>query len=130
MVVSKRKSKFSGGLPGGEGTSNIRIEAIGARPTAFSTVRYSEKILESTGISVITVDLSDVFGEARKLADDDSRVKARPEEIHAHADASSVPPPSMVLMGKPAVVISDWIQANSINAAAIQCWSQSRAISA
>ena len=105
-----------------KGLRNIRIGAIGARPTAFNTVRYSEKILESAGISVITVDLSDVFGEARKLADDDSRVKVRLEEIHAYADTSSVPPPSLVLMGKLAVVISDWMQANSINATAIQCW--------
>lgn len=114
--------KFLGVCRMVKGLRNVRVGAIGARPTAFNTVRYSEKLLESAGISVITIDLSDVFGEAQKLADDDSRVKARLEEIYAYADTSSVPPPSLVLMGKLAVVISDWMEANSLNATALQCW--------
>src|SRR5215469_16969326 len=39
-----------------------RIGAVGARPNAFNTTRYSEKILQSAGISVSTMDLSDLFG--------------------------------------------------------------------
>jgi L-fucose isomerase-like protein len=35
-----------------KGFRNLRVGAIGARPTAFNTVRYSEKILESQGISI------------------------------------------------------------------------------
>ena len=42
--------------------------AIGARPTAFNTVRYSEKILESQRISIETLDLSEVLG--RIIADE------------------------------------------------------------
>jgi L-fucose isomerase-like protein len=34
-----------------KGFRNLRVGAIGARPAAFNTVRYSEKILESQGIS-------------------------------------------------------------------------------
>ena len=41
---------------------NARIGAIGARPAAFNTVRYSEKLLESSGISVETLDLIGAFG--------------------------------------------------------------------
>ena len=41
---------------------NLRIGSIGARPTAFNTVRYSEKLLEATGISVETLDLSEILG--------------------------------------------------------------------
>ena len=32
-----------------------RLGAVGARPGAFNTVRYSEKILERHGISVTTI---------------------------------------------------------------------------
>jgi len=32
------------------GLRNLRIGAIGARPAAFNTVRYSEKLLEASGI--------------------------------------------------------------------------------
>src|ERR1700726_3687045 len=40
-----------------KGLRNLRIGAIGARPAAFNTVRYSEKILEANGITVETLDL-------------------------------------------------------------------------
>ena len=39
------------------GLRNLRIGSIGARPAAFNTVRYSEKILEANGISVETVEM-------------------------------------------------------------------------
>ena len=44
------------------GLKNVRFGAIGARPTAFNTVRYSEKLLERSGITVETLDLSEVMG--------------------------------------------------------------------
>jgi L-fucose isomerase and related proteins len=40
-----------------KGLRKVRIGAVGARPGAFNTVRYSEKILQRNGISVTTVDL-------------------------------------------------------------------------
>src|SRR5688572_26590563 len=54
-----------------------RFGAVGARPGAFNTVRYSEKILESYGISVTTVDLSEILGKAGKLSASDASVKAK-----------------------------------------------------
>jgi L-fucose isomerase-like protein len=45
-----------------KGMKNLRIGSIGARPTAFNTVRYSEALLEAHGISTETLDLSEVFG--------------------------------------------------------------------
>ncbi len=48
-----------------KGFKNLRIGAIGARPAAFNTVRYSEKLLERSGITVDTLDLSEVFGQMR-----------------------------------------------------------------
>ena len=45
-----------------KGLRKVRIGAVGARPGAFNTVRYSEKILQRNGISVTTVDLSEILG--------------------------------------------------------------------
>ena len=50
-----------------KGLRNLRIGALGARPTAFNTVRYSEKLLESSGISVETLDLSEVLGRISRM---------------------------------------------------------------
>lgn len=105
-----------------KGLRNARLGAIGARPNAFQTVRYSEKLLDDAGINVSTADLSEMFGAARKLADDDPRVTAKIEEIRDYGKADKVPVASLLRMAKLALVISDWIAANQVNATAIQCW--------
>ena len=38
------------------GMRRLRVGSIGARPAAFNTVRYSEKLLEASGISVVTIE--------------------------------------------------------------------------
>jgi L-fucose isomerase-like protein len=50
-----------------KGLRKVRIGAVGARPGAFNTVRYSEKILQRNGISVTTVDLSEILGRANRF---------------------------------------------------------------
>jgi L-fucose isomerase-like protein len=105
------------------GLSRVRIGAVGARPNAFNTTRFSEKLLEAAGITVNTIDLSEVFGNAAKIASDDSRVRERVEKIRAYADSSKAPDEAIVRMAKFAVVVDDWMQSLSITATAIQCWS-------
>ena len=106
-----------------KGLRSVRLGAIGARPGAFNTVRYSEKILQATGITVTTVDLSEILGNSSRLSDDAPQVKAKLDEIHAYAKHDTVPSPAIVRMAKLGVVISDWMQANDIQATALQCWS-------
>ena len=105
------------------GLRRARIGAVGARPNAFNTTRYSEKLLQSAGISVTTMDLSDVFGRAARIADDDPRVKSKIEEIAGYANAAQVPGSSLSRMSKLAVVLLDWMDQYSLDASAIQCWS-------
>ena len=62
------------------GMRKVRIGAVGARPGAFNTVRYSEKILERNRISVTTVDLSEILGAAEKLTPDHARVTQKIDE--------------------------------------------------
>jgi L-fucose isomerase-like protein len=105
-----------------KGVRAARLGAIGARPAAFNTVRYSEKLLERAGVSVVTADLSEIIGPAKKLDEKDSRVQGRLAEIRSYAQAGEVPSASLVLMAKLSIVISDWMAENQINATAIQCW--------
>jgi L-fucose isomerase-like protein len=116
-------SKFVGVCRVVKGLKNARLGAVGARPSAFNTVRFSEKLLQAYGISVSTVDLSEILGEANRLADDDPKVKAKLEEIHAYVPTEGVPAPSLVKMAKLGVVLDDWMAANDLDATAIQCWS-------
>lgn len=105
------------------GLRRARIGAIGARPNAFNTTRYSEKLLQAAGITVSTLDLSDVFGRAAAIPDDDQRVKAKIEEIGGYATATQVPGSAMTRMAKLGIVLLDWMGDNDLDASAIQCWS-------
>jgi L-fucose isomerase-like protein len=105
------------------GMRRARIGAIGARPNAFNTTRYSEKLLEATGISVCTLDLSEVLDGARKMGDDDPRVKQKLAEIQKYAAAPGVPNPSLVLMAKFGIIVGEWMTNLDLDASAIQCWS-------
>ena len=105
------------------GIRTARIGAVGARPNAFNTTRYSEKLLQSAGISVSTMDLSDLFGRAARIEDNDPRVKQKISEIGGYAAAAQVPGSSLSRMSKLAVVLLEWMDQNDLDASAIQCWS-------
>ena len=104
------------------GLRNLRVGAVGARPNAFNTVRFSEKLLQHYGISVKTIDLSELFGKAVTLADDHKTVKAKLQEIKDYIPTPGVPEEPLVRMSKFAVVLDEWIAYQDIQATALQRW--------
>jgi L-fucose isomerase-like protein len=90
-----------------KGLRRVRIGAVGARPNAFNTTRYSEKLLE----------------QAADIASADPRVSQRIELIRQYADSSAAPVESMIKMAKFAVVLDGWMEEFGLTATAIQCWS-------
>src|SRR5438128_1147720 len=82
------------------GFRNLRVGAIGARPTAFNTVRYSEKILESQGISIETLDLSEVLGRIERMPDKDDRAQAKLASIQRYVTTQNVPAAALMKMAK------------------------------
>ncbi len=104
------------------GLKHARVGAIGARPAAFNTVRYSEKLLELSGISVVTLDLSEVFGRASKLKEDDPILIKALEEVTNYVPTNGIPNKSLVKMARLKAVIDDWMEKNELVASAIQCW--------
>jgi hypothetical protein len=105
-----------------KGLRGARLGAVGARPAAFNTVRYSEKLLQASGISVTTMDLSELLADADALADDDPAVRQRLEGIHAYVSTEGVPAAPLVRMARVGVALDRWMAANSIVATALQCW--------
>jgi L-fucose isomerase-like protein len=105
-----------------KGLRRLRIGAIGARPAAFKTVRYSEKLLEGSGISIEPLDLSEVFGRIAKLSTTDGNVQAKMAEIRAYVPTSGVPEEALVKMAKLGVVIEGWMTDNDLQVSAVQCW--------
>ena len=104
------------------GLRKLRIGAIGARPAAFNTVRYSEKLLEASGIAIEPIDLSEILGRIGKLAGTDPKVRTKLAAIRSYVPVQDAPEEALVKMAKLGVVIDDWMQDNDLQASAVQCW--------
>src|ERR1700719_1398468 len=104
------------------GMRNLRVGSIGARPAAFNTVRYSEKLLESHGITTETVDLSEILGRIARLKDDHAGVQAKLAEIHKYVTTGGVPDAALIKMSKLGYVIDDWMKSTDVKVSAVQCW--------
>jgi len=105
-----------------KGLRNARFGQVGARPAPFVTVRYSEKLLEQWGISIETIDLSEIFGQAWRLADDDPQIAAKVRKIKDYVPTQAVPEEALLKMAKFAVVLDDFIEEHELVGTAIQCW--------
>ncbi len=104
------------------GLKNARFGAIGARTGAFNTVRYSEKILELSGITVETIDLSEILGRVERLADKDAGVKRKLNALKNYISTQGVGDDKLLKMAKFGRVIDRWIADNELDGTAIQCW--------
>jgi L-fucose isomerase-like protein len=104
------------------GMKHARVGVIGARPSNFNTVRYSEKLLERSGISVETIDLSEILGRIERLPDDHATVKAKLEAITGYVPTKGVPAASTLKMAKFGVIVDEWMKAKELDASAVQCW--------
>lgn len=105
------------------GLTSARIGAVGARPAAFQTVRFSEKILQQQGITVVPVDLSEIIAAANKLDDAASDVQAKLDEIKAYGKIPSrIVEAHIIRQAKFGVVVEKWMEENMLDASCMQCW--------
>ena len=114
--------KFLGVCRVVRGLRNLRVGAVGARPNAFNTVRFSEKLLQNSGISVKTIDLSELFGKVRRMDDKNKEVKTKLREIKEYIPTEGIPEAPLIRMAKFGLALDEWIAFEDINATALQCW--------
>ena len=104
------------------GLRGARLGAIGARTGPFNTVRFSEKLLEAAGISVETLDLSEILGRAERLGKGDAAVRAKLQAIRKYTDTARVSAESLERMARFGVVVDRWVKEMDLAGTAIQCW--------
>jgi L-fucose isomerase-like protein len=105
------------------GLKNARIGAIGSRPGAFQTMRASEKLLQRSGITVVTVDLSEILGNAGRIDAASAKVKDKIKAIKEYGKIpSSIKDETVTRQARLSVAMDEWIAANDIQAAGVQCW--------
>ncbi|MBN2049994.1 MAG: fucose isomerase [Spirochaetales bacterium] len=106
-----------------KGMKNARIGMIGTRPDAFQTVRFSEKILQAYGITVVPVDLSWIFARARGLGDGDVDLAAKVEGIRAYGRIPDrIPREHLLRSARFSVAVERWLDEQECTASAVQCW--------
>ncbi len=105
-----------------KGLRRVRIGAIGARPAAFNTVRYSEKILEQHGISIETVDLTEILGRIHKMKDSDDAAQKKLAAIKSYVSTQGIDDSALMKMAKLGAVIDGWMKETEVVMSAVQCW--------
>lgn len=106
-----------------KGLKNARVGAFGTRPGAFQTVRYSEKLLQASGITVVPVDLSEIVARAQSMHDHDGAVKDKLAHIKAYGRIpADISVESILRQSKLSVVFDQLMEEHELDASAIQCW--------
>jgi L-fucose isomerase-like protein len=85
-------------------------------------VRYSEKLLEKSGITVETLDLSEVMGRITRMKDSDDAAQAKLEAIRKYIPVGDTPDAALMKMAKLGAVIDHWMKASELTVSAVQCW--------
>ncbi|MEJ5258657.1 MAG: hypothetical protein WHS88_00530 [Anaerohalosphaeraceae bacterium] len=107
-----------------KGLRTLRVGAFGTRPWAFQTVRFSEKILQAAGITVVPVDLSEVIARAQKLDSLSAAVQTKLTAIRKYGRIpADVGAESVLRQAKLSVVFEELMEEYELDASAIQCWS-------
>ncbi len=106
------------------GMKRFNLGCIGARTTAFKTVRFDELAMQKHGINVESFDLSEVFAKVHEKKNDDSAVLAKIESLQNYTDFSKVPESNMLTLAKLSVVIDEYIEAYHLDAISLRCWNE------
>jgi L-fucose isomerase-like protein len=105
------------------GVRGARIGMIGTRPDAFQTVRFSEKLLQAHGITVVPVDLSWIFARAEQIEDGDGELQKKLEELRSYGTIPErIPEEHVLKSARLSLTIERWLEENECDASAIQCW--------
>jgi len=104
------------------GMQDMVVGALGARTTAFKTVRIDELALQRHGITMETLDLSDVFARMNALGSGEPKVKDKAACLRDYTSWAGVPDEAFDKLVRLAVAIDGVIEEYEMDALAIRCW--------
>jgi len=106
------------------GMRKFNIGCIGARTTAFKTVRFDELTMQRHGINVESFDLSELFEKVRTKKDDEQAVIEKVKSLEAYTNFSNVPVDKKNMLAKISVVIDEYIKEYHLDAISLRCWNE------
>lgn len=123
VEFAKQLEKFGACCRVVKGMKKFKIGAIGARTTKFKTVRFDELALQKYGITVDTLDLSELFDKVAKF-DDEKRLSDRMEVFANYSDFSNVPKDKAEKICKVSLIVEDYVKTYHFDALALRCWDE------
>lgn len=111
-----------------KGMKRFNLGCIGARTTAFKTVRFDEVTLQRYGINVESFDLSELIFKVQAKKDNDTAVLSKIERLEKYADFSKVPEKNKSTLAKISVVIDEYIEEYHLDAITLRCWNEMETI--
>lgn len=121
-------NEFAGVCRVVKGMKRFNIGCIGARTTAFKTVRFDEVTLQRYGINVESFDLSELIFKVQKMEDENPKVLSKIERLKNYTNFSLVPTSSVLTLAKISVVIDEYIEEYHLDAIALRCWNEMETI--
>lgn len=104
------------------GMREFRLGSIGARTTAFKTVRIDELALQKHGISVETLDLSGVIARTKAVDTSAEPYKAKAEKLKHLSQWGKSPVWAFENIVKLAVVVDEIFDEFNLSAMGLRCW--------
>ena len=121
-LLAKDINRFAAVCRVVNGLKHARIGQIGTRPLGFNTCRASEKLLQASGITVVPADLSEILYAAEAIEDSDTDLLRQMETVAGYAEVPESYREKLRLQCKFGVAVNRWVEANQVDAVAIQCW--------
>ncbi len=111
-----------------KGMKRFNLGCIGARTTAFKTVRFDEVTLQRYGINVESFDLSELIYKVNNKKDDDEKVLEKLQTLEKYSDFTRVPQKNKLMLAKISVVIDEYIDEYHLDAITLRCWNEMETI--
>lgn len=114
--------QFAGTCRVVKGMKKFNVGAIGARTTAFKTVRFDEIAFQNKRVNIETIDMSRIFAEMENV--DPAKLEAKKQKYASISDFGTYPPEKLENIAKLGVVIDNMIEEYDLQAVAVRCWDE------
>ncbi|MCK5845687.1 MAG: hypothetical protein KAG97_13320, partial [Victivallales bacterium] len=104
------------------GMRRMIVGGLGARTSAFKTVRFDELTLQKYGITTEIMDLSEVIQRVRDQKSSSDKYSLKSEVLRNYTNWGGVPDENFENIVKLGVVIDDIIEELQLDAFSIRCW--------
>ena len=127
-IFAQNLADFAGVCRVVNGMKRFTVGCIGARTTAFKTVRFDEIALQKYGITVESFDLSEFVYKVQNMPDDAPGLKERADRFKEYTDFSEVPDKNMLTLTKISLIIDEYIKEYHLDAITLRCWNDMETI--